>query len=88
MQDGKGGFQFDGNPFKITGAVGDVDDLKKVQTSSEILFASCSGNIFRRDVTKIEQSDHFCDLCCEFIVCIHVKNCAATFKLGALTKPI
>ena len=29
LQDGKGGFDFVGNPFKITGAVGDVDDLKK-----------------------------------------------------------
>ena len=66
-----------------------IDDLKKVQTSSESLFVSCSGNIFfRRDVTKIEQSKHFCNPCCEFMVCIHVKNCAVTFKLGALTKPI
>ena len=32
LQDGKGGFEFVGNPFKIT-AVGDVDDLKKVLTS-------------------------------------------------------
>ena len=91
-----------------------IDDLKKVQTSSEVLFASCSGNIFRRDMTKLEQSvradlkqnfDHFAlehfqkrrdkdwaerpfFATCEFMDCIHVKNCAATFKLGALTKPI
>ena len=32
LQDGKGGFEFVGNPFKIP-AVGDVDDLKKVLTS-------------------------------------------------------
>ena len=38
LQDGKGGFEFVGNPFKITGAVGDVDDLKKVLTSNRILF--------------------------------------------------
>ena len=42
----------------------------------------------RRDVTKIEHSKHFCNLCCEFMVCIHVQYCAVTFKLGALTKPI
>ena len=57
-------------------------DLEKVQTSSEILFVFCSGNmVFRRDVTKIEQSKHFCNLCCEFMVCIHVKNCAVTSNL-------
>ena len=38
LQDGKGGFDFAGNPFKITGAVGDVDDLKKVQTSNRVSF--------------------------------------------------
>ena len=87
LQDGKGGFEFVGNPFKITGAVGDVDDLKKVLTSNRILFILL-WNIFRRDVTKIEHSKHFCNLCCEFMVCIHVQYCALTFKLGALTKPI
>ena len=87
LQDGKGGFDFVGNPFKITGAVGDVDDLKKVLNSNRILFILL-WNIFRRDVTKIEHSKHFCNPCCKFMVCIHVQYCAVTFKLGALTKPI
>ena len=60
---------------------------KKVLTSNRILFILL-WNIFRRDVTKIEHSKHFCNLCCEFMVCIHVQHCALTFKLGALTKPI
>ena len=51
LQDGKGGFEFVGSAFKITAAVGDVDDLKKVLTSAR--------NIFRRDMTKLKQSDHF-----------------------------
>ena len=35
-----------------------IDDLKKVQTSSEILFVSCSGNIFqkRRDKDWAQQT--------------------------------
>ena len=33
-----GGFELVGNAFKITGAVGDIDDLKKVQTSNGISF--------------------------------------------------
>ena len=36
--DDNGGFEFIGNAFKITGAVGDIDDLKKVQTSNGISF--------------------------------------------------
>ena len=43
LQDGKGGFEFVGNPFKITGAVGDVDDLKKVLTSNIIFCSFCFG---------------------------------------------
>ncbi|CAK9117471.1 unnamed protein product [Durusdinium trenchii] len=38
VQDDNGGFEFIGNAFKITGAVGDIDDLKKVfSISSELL---------------------------------------------------
>ncbi|CAK9020393.1 Uncharacterized protein SCF082_LOCUS14902 [Durusdinium trenchii] len=38
LQDDNGGFEFIGNAFKITGAVGDIDDLKKVfSISSELL---------------------------------------------------
>ena len=43
LQDGKGGFEFVGNPFKITGAVGDVDDLKKVLTSNIFFCSFCFG---------------------------------------------
>ena len=38
LQDNKGGSEFIGNAFQITGAVGDIDDLKKVQTSNGISF--------------------------------------------------
>ena len=38
LQDGSGGFEFVGNAFKITGAVADIDDLKKVLTSNGISF--------------------------------------------------
>ena len=38
LQDDNGGFELVGNAFKITGAVGDIDDLKKVQTSKGISF--------------------------------------------------
>ena len=38
LQDGKGGFEFAGNAFKITGAVVDIDDLKEVLTSNRISF--------------------------------------------------
>ena len=38
LQDDNGGFEFICNAFKITGAVGDIDDLKKVQTSNGISF--------------------------------------------------
>ena len=38
LQDDKGGFEFAGNAFKITGAVVDIDDLKKVQTSNRVSF--------------------------------------------------
>ena len=55
LQDGKGGFEFVGNPFKITGAVGDVDDLKKVLTSNIIFLFILLWNILKRDVTKIER---------------------------------
>ena len=55
LQDGKGGFEFVGNPFKITAAVGDVADLKKVLTSSRILFILL-WNIFRREMTHVKQS--------------------------------
>ena len=33
LQDDNGGFELVGNAFTITGAVGDIDDLKKVQTA-------------------------------------------------------
>ena len=38
LQDDSGGFEFAGNAFKITGAVADIDDLKKVQNPSRISF--------------------------------------------------
>ena len=38
LQDDNGGFELVGNAFTITGAVGDIDDLKKVQTSKGISF--------------------------------------------------
>ena len=34
LQERGGGFEFAGDVFKITGAVADIDDLKKVQTSN------------------------------------------------------
>ena len=46
LQDGKGGVELVGNPFKITGAVGDVDDLKRVLTSNMILFILLSNMLF------------------------------------------
>ena len=38
LQGDKGGFELVGNPFKITGTVADIDDLKKVLTSNGISF--------------------------------------------------
>ena len=38
LQEDKGGFEFAGNAFKITGAVVDIDDLEKVQTSNRVSF--------------------------------------------------
>ena len=38
LQDGSGGFELVGNPFKITGTVADIDDLKKMLTSNRISF--------------------------------------------------
>ena len=38
LQDGKGGFEFAGNAFKVTGAAVDIDDLKEVLTSNRISF--------------------------------------------------
>jgi hypothetical protein len=38
LQDDSGGFDFVGNAFKITGAVADIDDLKKVLTPNGISF--------------------------------------------------
>ena len=35
LQDDSGGFDFVSNAFKITGAVADIDDLKKVLTSND-----------------------------------------------------
>ena len=47
LQDDSGGFDFVSNAFKITGAVADIDDLKKVLTSN-IFFSSCCGNISQK----------------------------------------
>ena len=38
LQDDSGGFDFVSNAFKITGAVADIDDLKKVLTSNIYFF--------------------------------------------------
>ena len=38
LQDDNDDWKFVGNAFKITGAVADIDDLKKVQTSNRISF--------------------------------------------------
>ena len=47
---------------------------KKCRPQAKFCLSLVLGTFFRRDVTKIEQSKHFCNLCCEFMVCIHVKN--------------
>ena len=36
-----------------------IDDLKKVQTSSEILFVSCSGNIFQKRRDRLSRANIF-----------------------------
>ena len=38
LQDDSGGFEFAGDAFKIIGAAADIDDLKKVRTSSRVSF--------------------------------------------------
>ena len=57
LQDGKGGFEFAGNAFKVTGAVADIDDLKKVLTSNGISFILFCGTFFqkRNDTCKAER---------------------------------
>ena len=82
LQDDSGVFELVGNPFKITGAVGDVDDLKKVLTSNiisfillrEVLtsngisFILFCGTFFRREMTNVKQRVRVYNICCEFMV--------------------
>ena len=63
LQDGKGGFEFAGNAFKITGAVADIDDLKKVLTSNRISFILFCGTFFRREMTNVKQSVRIYNMC-------------------------
>ena len=48
LQDDSGGFDFVSNAFKITGAVADIDDLKKVLTSNIYFFHLVVGNISQK----------------------------------------
>ena len=59
LQDGSGGFEFVGNPFKITGAVGDVDDLKKVLTSNRISFILLREVLTSNRISFIFLREHF-----------------------------
>ena len=69
LQDGNGGCEFIGNAFKITGAVVDIDDLKKVLTSNRISFVLFRGTFFRREMTHVKQGVRIYNICCEFMVC-------------------
>ena len=55
LQDASGGFEFVGNAFKITGAVVDIDDLKKVLTSNGISFILWEHFQKRNDTCKAER---------------------------------
>eukprot|EP00435_Cladocopium_sp_Y103_P012735 s1949_g3.t1 len=44
LQDGNGGFEFIGNAFKITGAVADIDDLKKAIKKEKPNKVSCDAD--------------------------------------------
>ena len=72
LQDGSGGFELVGNAFKITGAVADIDDLKKVLTSNRI-FSSCCGNISQKRNDKCKAEHCLSNMCCEFMV---LSSCA------------
>lgn len=48
-----------------------IDDLKEALTSNIIFGSFCFGTALA--MTKIEQSDRLCKMCCEFMV---VRSCA------------
>ena len=56
LQDDNDDWKFVGNAFKITGAVADIDDLKKVQTSKFHSF--CFRTFFRREMTHRPHLQH------------------------------
>lgn len=58
LKDGKGGFEFVGNPFKITGAVGDVDDLKKaIKKEEKLSIAASKIDVFCQQDGKWSKED-------------------------------
>ena len=75
LQDDSGGFEFAGNAFPIDPVPrnADIDDLKKVQTSNGISLM-LFWDSFEKGNDKVQKSVHFCNMCCEFMVCVHVQS--------------
>ena len=68
-QDDAGRLELDGNAFKITGEIADIDDLKKVLASRFLRFFSLESVM-----TVNQQSFLVSNMCGEFMTCGHCES--------------